>query len=70
MNNLAEDPSFEEKEMELISLLQKSQSLSSDTVQFTAKTIKPLAYNPDTLIRKPDQWQPDYTLKRYFDQKK
>jgi arylsulfatase A-like enzyme len=70
MNNLAEDPSFEEKEMELISLLQKSQSLSSDTVQFTAKTIKPLAYNPDTLIRKPDQWQPAYTLKRYFDQKK
>ena len=68
MNNLAEDPSSAETKKELISLLQKSQLAMGDTVSFTAKTLKPLAYNPDTLVRKPDQWQPPYILKRYFDQ--
>ncbi|MBC6366888.1 sulfatase-like hydrolase/transferase [Algoriphagus sp. AK58] len=68
MTNLADDPSLAETKNELISLLEKSQSSAGDTISFTAKTIKPLAYNPDTLVRKPDQWQPPYILKRYFDQ--
>ena len=68
MNNLAEDPSAAETKKELISHLQNSQLAAGDTVSFTAKTLKPLAYNPDTLVRKPDQWQPPYILKRYFDQ--
>jgi arylsulfatase A-like enzyme len=69
MNNLAEDPRASETKKELISLLGKSQLATGDTVSFTAKTLKPLAYNPDTLVRKPDQWQPEYVLRRYFNQK-
>ena len=69
MTNLAEDPTFTGKKQELIGLLGKSQVATGDTVSFRAKTIKPLAYNPDTLVRKPDQWQPEYILKRYFNQK-
>lgn len=69
MTNLAEDPTFTGKKQELIGLLGKSQVATGDTVSFRAKTIKPLAYNPDTLVRKPDQWQPEYVLRRYFNQK-
>lgn len=68
VNNLAEDPNTAETKNELIRLLQQSQLAMGDTVSFTAKKLKPLAYNPDTLVRKPDQWQPPYILKRYFDQ--
>lgn len=70
IKNLADDSSFLDKKLELIHLMEKSQFLAGDTVSFTAKTLKPLAYNPDTLTRKPDQWQPEYTLRRYFDQDK
>lgn len=70
MTNLSENPAFAGKKKELIDLLGKSQIANGDTVSFTAKLLKPLAYNPDTLVRKPDQWQPDYVLRRYFDLKK
>ena len=70
IKNLADDSSFLDKKLELIHLMEKSQFLAGDTVSFTAKTLKPLAYNPDTLTRKPDQWQPEYILRRYFDQDK
>lgn len=69
MNNLAEDLAFSDKKKELIDLLGKSQLSFGDTVSYTAKNLKPLAYNPDTLVRKPDQWQPEYVLRRYFNQK-
>lgn len=69
MNNLAEDLTYFNKKKELIDLLGKSQLSFGDTVSYTAKNIKPLAYNPDTLVRKPDQWQPEYVLRRYFNQK-
>ena len=69
MNNLAEDLTYFNKKKELIDLLGKSQLSFGDTVSYTAKNLKPLAYNPDTLVRKPDQWQPEYVLRRYFNQK-
>lgn len=69
IKNLADDSTFSDKKTELIELLGRSQIQAGDTVSFTSKTLKPLAYNPDTLTRKPDQWQPEYTLRRYFYQK-
>ncbi|TFV94550.1 DUF4976 domain-containing protein [Algoriphagus kandeliae] len=69
LNNLAENPIFSSEKNRLISLLQESQKAVGDTVSFTAAVIKPMAYYPDTLKRKPDQWQPEYTLKRYFEEK-
>ncbi len=70
IKNLAEDLEFSDKKKELIDLLGKSQLSFGDTVPYTAKNLKPLAYNPDTLVRKPDQWQPEYVLRRYFNLKK
>ncbi|MCS5490219.1 sulfatase-like hydrolase/transferase [Algoriphagus limi] len=67
INNLAENPNFSEEKSRLISLLQENQKAVGDTVSFTAAVIKPMAYDPDTLKRKPDQWQPEYTLRRYFE---
>lgn len=69
INNLADNPNFSEEKSRLISLLQENQKAVGDTVPLTAAIIKPMAYDPDTLQRKPDQWQPEYTLKRYFDEK-
>lgn len=70
IKNLAEDLTYSNKKKELIDLLGKSQLSFGGTVSYTAKNLKPLAYNPDTLVRKPDQWQPEYVLRRYFDLKK
>ncbi|MDX5338815.1 MAG: choline-sulfatase, partial [Cyclobacteriaceae bacterium] len=54
-----------EKE-KLMELLKASQKEFGDTISLTSSVLKPMAYNPDTLKRKPDQWQPEYILKRYF----
>lgn len=64
--NLADHSEHQEKIREMVSILKAAQSQVMDTISFTAKVIKPAAYNPDTLQRKPDQWQPEYVLKRYF----
>ncbi|NVJ84691.1 MAG: sulfatase-like hydrolase/transferase [Algoriphagus sp.] len=69
LNNLADNPNFSEEKSRLVSLLQENQKAVGDTVSLTAAIIKPMAYDPDTLQRKPDQWQPAYTLKRYFGEK-
>lgn len=68
LNNLAEKPEMAAKKQELIQLLEQWQSETGDTVRWTAPKIKPMQYDPDTLnpLRKPDQWQPEYVLKRYF----
>ncbi|GMQ30587.1 sulfatase-like hydrolase/transferase [Algoriphagus confluentis] len=66
MNNLAEDPRFDSEKVKMMGLLQASQKEFGDTIPLTAYVLKPMVYNPDTLRRKPDQWQPEYILKRYF----
>jgi arylsulfatase A-like enzyme len=66
LNNLAESKDFQGQKEHMLSLLRTSQGLFGDTVALTSPVIKPMAYNPDTLQRKPDQWQPEYVLKRYF----
>ena len=66
LNNLAENKEYAATKNELITLLQDWQKTTGDTAAFTTKVIKPLEYNPDTLTRKPDRWQPEYNLKRYF----
>jgi arylsulfatase A-like enzyme len=64
--NLAGRSEQSQKLEEMVSLLKIAQSQVRDTLSFTAKVIKSAAYDPDTLKRKPDQWQPEYVLKRYF----
>jgi arylsulfatase A-like enzyme len=66
INNLAQNPRFESEKTKMLELLRESQKEFGDTISLTAAVLKPMAYNPDTLQRKPDQWQPEYILKRYF----
>lgn len=68
LNNLAEKPELAAKKEELFTLMKKWQTEFGDTTTLTAPVIKPMQYDPDTLNpkRKPDQWQPEYILKRYF----
>ena len=68
-NNLAEEAQYTGKIEELMGLMQEWQKETGDTAKLTASTLLPLAYDPDTLKRKPDQWQPTYTLEKYFEVK-
>ena len=67
IHNLAELPEYQDKKSEMFQLMEKWQKSFQDTVALTADIIKPMDYDPDTLKRKPDVWQPEYTLKRYFE---
>jgi arylsulfatase A-like enzyme len=66
MRNLAGEIQYEKKLEALMGLLKNWQRESGDTAKLKASQILPLAYDPDTLRRKPDQWQPPYTLEKYF----
>uniref|UniRef100_UPI0030D9E39F sulfatase/phosphatase domain-containing protein n=1 Tax=Algoriphagus aquimarinus TaxID=237018 RepID=UPI0030D9E39F len=67
LNNLAENTEYSSTKDELMNSLKDWQKASGDTAALTTKAIKPLEYDPAKLTRKPDQWQPEYTLKRYFE---
>ncbi len=55
-----------EKVTDLKSLLEEAQKSAGDTVAWTADVILPLEYDHTKIERTPDQWQPEYTLKKYF----
>jgi len=66
LNNLAYMPDNQAKVKELMGSLIKWQAETGDTAVLTSKTILPMEYDPSVYKQKPDQWQPEYTLKRYF----
>jgi len=66
INNLANDPEYQDKLAELTALMKKKQTETGDTISLTAKHILPSEYDPTKFVQKPDKWQPEYTLKRYF----
>lgn len=66
LNNLAIHTEYVEKLAEMMELLTGWQRVVNDTVPLTAKNLKPMDYDHNRLQRKPDQWQPEYTLKKYF----
>jgi arylsulfatase A-like enzyme len=67
IHNLAELPEHQNKKEEMFQLMRQWQQSFQDKIKLTADVLKPMAYDPDTLVRKPDNWQPEYTLKRYFE---
>ncbi len=66
LNNLAALPGYATKMDSLTNLLKEWQVLSGDTARLTIENPLPLSYDPATLVRQPDQWQPAYTLEKYF----
>lgn len=67
LNNLANQQAYLQKQAEMMVLLKKWQVEVDDTLKLTADVILPLEYDYKSLVRKPDQWQPEYTLKKYFE---
>ncbi len=66
LRNLANEPESAQQFNRLKSSLQREQKIAGDTVLWTAEVILPLEYDHTKIERKPDQWQPEYTLKKYF----
>ncbi|WP_209329309.1 sulfatase-like hydrolase/transferase [Lunatimonas salinarum] len=69
LNNLAASGTHAGTLDRLMKLMTVWQEDYGDNHPLTAAKVKPTAYDPDTLVRKPDQWQPEYILKRYFGEK-
>ena len=66
LNNLALEEKYRTKTDEMLELIKDWQINLSDTVPLKAGKILPLKYDHTKLVRKPDNWQPEYTLKKYF----
>jgi len=66
LNNLAEQPQFQSKVDELMNLIKEWQMVTGDTAVLTSKSKLPMEYDPAKFKQTPDQWQPEYTLKKYF----
>jgi arylsulfatase A-like enzyme len=67
LNNLASQPDYQARMDEMMLLMQEWQVAVNDTAPLTAAKILPLEYDHTRLVRKPDQHQPEYTLKKYFE---
>ena len=66
LNNLAEEGLYKSRVDELTVLMKEWQLELKDDAPLTAAKILPLQYDHTKLVRKPDQWQPEYSLKKYF----
>jgi len=67
LNNLAGDTAYYSIQNQLLKELMEWQKIAGDTIQLTAGKKLPLEYDYRKLVRKPDRWQPEYTLKKYFE---
>lgn len=66
LNNLARVDEYEARVEDMMKLMREWQDKVNDTIPLTAGKILPLQYDHTRLVRKPDRWQPEYTLKKYF----
>jgi len=68
INNLAMAPEYQSKSAEMMNLLMDWYRATDDTANLSPDKFLPLNYDHSKLKQKADQWQPEYTLKKYFDQ--
>lgn len=66
LKNLSDDITLEPVKKQLYELLTEWQLKTGDTVKLTSPALLPLEYDYRRFVRKPDRWQPAYTLKKYF----
>lgn len=66
IDNLAAMPQYKSKVDEMMKLLMEGYKASDDTATINPVKFLPLEYDYTKLKQKPDQWQPEYTLKKYF----
>ena len=66
LNNLSGKAAYQNKEEQLKRLLIQWQKQTGDTLAYTARTILPLAYEPENFKQQMDKNQPKYTEDKYF----
>jgi arylsulfatase A-like enzyme len=64
--NLADDEGNKEKKDELMAKLMEWQKTTGDTAALYPSKQLPMDFDYSKLKQVPDQWQPEYTLKKYF----
>jgi len=64
--NLSGEAEYDSIHQQLLKELEMWQKITGDTIKITSGNILPLEYDYRKLARKPDRWQPEYTLKKYF----
>jgi arylsulfatase A-like enzyme len=67
ISNLAGQPEYQAKADEMMELLIQWQKEAGDTVNLTATQILPMEYEPTKFKQKPDVYQPEYTLRKFFE---
>jgi len=65
--NLIEHAGSAEHVQRLLKLMQQWQATVGDTLQLPAENLKPAPVDLTGRERVPDQWQPDWIVKKYFD---
>ena len=66
INNLAYLPEFKDKLSEMNAILLAEYNVCGDTMNLNPTRILPMEYDFTKLKQKPDEWQPEYILNKYF----
>jgi arylsulfatase A-like enzyme len=66
INNLAYLPKYQSKLEEMTALMTEEYKASGDTINMNPAQILPMDYDYKKLKQKPDEWQPEYILNKYF----
>ena len=66
INNLASFPEQKTRVDEMMGLLKKWVVETNDTINLNPTQILPMDYDYTKLKQKPDKWQPEYILNKYF----
>jgi hypothetical protein len=66
INNLAGSPDYKTRIGEMMELLMKGAIETNDTINFFPTQVLPMNYDFTKLKQKPDAWQPEYILNKYF----
>jgi len=66
INNLAYKNDYQSKLVEMMALLTEGYKACGDTINMNPEQILPMDYDYKELKQKPDQWQPEYILNKYF----
>ena len=66
INNLAKVVESQPKIVEMMTLMNELHAFNDDTASLKPGKILPLEYDYKLLQQHPDEWQPEYTLKKYF----
>jgi arylsulfatase A-like enzyme len=66
LNDLGTNPKFQDKKNELMNELKKEQIAYGDKAPLYLDQLKPLEWDYRTIDRKPDRWQPQSVIDKYF----